>query len=412
MSGNRKRSMSGAKRQPHQKPPPEKRKPRREQKSNWLSALFEAVIKASLYLLAGSCIVELIAYHVGNITLVVTTVCSCLFGLLTAVLGDFFKPSKDDERPEEDDGLFDRLAMGLRNMGRRIWDNTKLTVLFVFAAGLLGSTVLAANHTVGHVLNAAVDMVKQLTSYEERAVNPDNTPDFSDAPDAPPESSIPAEEFPSEMPEVQPYDTVPSKYVILLDPDRIRELSDLDRRKLYYFAGKYEAKEEESDEAVYSAVSVRVADLVKEEQVDKFNQTEEDDKNRTSAMEASDKEKKMKTSEDLDDIIRTREIVYKEAPGAEIAKLIAENYNGYSLAYYSIGGSKKTIEYYWNESLIWYHNCLTFQGSLEDISNILRRIGARYQDLALIQNAGSDEQIRALKLSKAYSSLSEYSQLT
>ena len=66
------------------------------------------------------------------------------------------------------------------------------------------------------------------------------------------------------------------------------------------------------------------------------------------------------------------------------------------------------MESYWNESLTWYHDCLTFRGSLKGISGILNRIGTRYQDLAMIQKSGSDEQIRATMLSKAYKSLAEY----
>ncbi len=397
------KTQPSQKSRPPRKSSPKKRRSRRKQKPGWLTYLIVA-----LTLLAGSCFMEWAAYHIGDITLLVGAVSPVVIGVVVAISEDFFKSCEDDETPTKDDGLFSRLAMGLRNMKNRIWTNTKLTVLFVGVAYLLVCTALAANHTGGRVINAAVDVVKQLTSYEEQAVNTDDTSDFSDAPDASPESSIPSEELPSETPKAQPSKAVSSKYVILLEPDRDERLSDSERRALYYFTGKYGVKEEGSDEDIYSAVSARVAALVGEAQEDKFNRAPEDDENCTAAMEASEDEKKMETSEDLDGVIGKREAVYKEAPGAEIAKLIAENYNGYSLAYYSIDGSETTIEYYWNKSLIWYHNCLTFQSSPEDISEILNRIGTRYQDLALIQKYGSDEQIRATKLSEAYNSLSKY----
>ncbi len=405
MSKGGKRAKSASKRRPspqQKNPPPEKRSPRQKQELSWVEKMIVTLVKASPFLFLGSCVIELVVSFAGNITLVITAVGPLLIAVIAAVSEDLFKADKDDEKPGEDDGLFDRIAMGGRNIGYRIWTNTRLTVLFAAVAVLLGSTALAAVHTGGHALNAAKEVVNRLTAYEEPAADAGDTPHVSPDP-----SSIVEEPAP-EMPEEQTLEAVPGQYVRLLEPGRILELSDAERAELYYFAGEYAVGREKSELEICSAVKKRIEALVNEKREDGFNQTEEGDENRTAAKEASDDEKEMETSDDLDKVIGIRKTVYEAVPGAEIAKLIAENYNGYGLAYHSIHGSKKTMEIYWNESLTWYHNCLTFQGSPGEISGILRRIGMRYQDLAMIQEFGSDEQIRATMLSKAYKSLAEY----
>ena len=401
MSNGGRRTKSSSKHQPspqQKKPPPEKRGPRQKREPDLLTKVIVVLVKASPFLFIGSCVLELIASRAGNITLAITTVVSLLAGVVVAVSEDLFKPDKDDEKPGKDDGFFDRIAMGFRNIVYRIWTNTKLTLLFAFIGYLLMCTALAANHAGGRAVNAVKNALDQL-DYEKPA---------ADAGDAPHTSPVPPdilEEPAPEVPEEYFPQAVSSQYVRLLEPDRILDLSDEERAELYYFAGEYAVGREESAEAVYSAVKTRITALVDEEREDKFDQTEETDKNRGIAKAASDDEEAMETSEDLDHVIENRKIVYADTPGAEIAKLIAENYNGYSLAYYSIGGSKKTMEYYWNERLIWYHNCLTFRGSLTNIPGILNRIGMRYHDLAMIQRPGSDEQIRATMLSEAYDAL-------
>lgn len=401
--GGREESTSKCQMSPQQqKPPSEKRGSRRKQGAGWITSVIVVLVKACPALLLGSVVLELIASHVGNITLVITVAGPLLLGVVIAVSEDLFKPSEDDEKPEEDDGLFDRMAMGVRNIWYRIWTNTKLTLLFAGIAYLLGCTALATNHTGGRVLSAAKNTFDRLITYEETAADAGDTLHTS------PNLSSIMEESDPEVSKVQSSYVVPSQYVQLLEPDRILALSDAEREELYYFTGEYAVDKEGSEEAVYSEVSTRIAALVRQEREDEFNQTEENDKNRALAKKASDDEGEMETSEDLDEVIQNRKDVYEKVPGAEIAKLIAENYNGYSLAYYSIGGSKKTMEYYWNESLIWYHECLTFQDSLGDISGVLNRIGMRYHDLAMIQKSGSDEQIRATMLSKAYNALAEY----
>lgn len=402
MSNGGRRTRSASKRPPspqqQKKPPPEKRAPRQKREPDLLTKVIVILVKASPFLFIGSCVLELIASRAGNITLAITTVVSLLAGVVVAVSEDLFKPDKDDEKPGVDDGFFDRIAMGFRNIVYRIWTNTKLTFLCALIAYFLGCTVLAANHTGGRAVNAVKNALDRL-DYEEPAADAGDTPHTSPVPPdilEEPAPEVPEEYFPQ---------AVSSQYVRLLEPDRILALSDEERAELYYFAGEYAVGREESAEAVFSAVKTRITALVDEGREDKFDQTEETDKNRGIAKAASDDEEAMETSEDLDHVIENRKIVYADTPGAEIAKLIAENYNGYSLAYYSIGGSKKTMEYYWNESLIWYHNCLTFRGSLTNIPGILNRIGMRYHDLAMIQRPGSDEQIRATMLSEAYDAL-------
>lgn len=398
MSNGGRRTRSASKRPPspqqQKKPPPEKRGPRQKRKSDKRKKR----IMVGLALFIGSCVLELIASWTGDIAFMFTTVGPLLAGVVVAVSENLFKPDKDDERPGRDDGFFDRMAMGFRNIVYGIRTNTKLTFLCALIVYLLGCTALAANHAGGRAVNTVKNVLDRL-DYEKPA---------ADADDALHTSPVPPdvlEELAPEVPEEYFPQAVSSQYVRLLEPDRILDLSDEERAELYYFAGEYAVGREESAEAVYSAVKTRITALVDEEREDKFDQTEETDKNRGIAKAASDDEEAMETSEDLDHVIENRKIVYADTPGAEIAKLIAENYNGYSLAYYSIGGSKKTMEYYWNESLIWYHNCLTFRGSLTNISGILNRIGMRYHDLAMIQRPGSDEQIRATMLSEAYDAL-------
>lgn len=378
---------------------------KREKKSSLKVKIRNVLIFISVSL-AGSCGLELLAHRLG-VYLIFPAVLSFIGSLITAFKGEILKPNAKDEKPKEEDSLMERLAMGLRNILRRIKDNAIYTLIFVVTFYICTCTVLAVNHTVGRMLNTAQEIIDQLTDYEEQ---PDESAGIIDEPSTIP--SDPAETLEEDGPEPAPEQTVPipGTYVAVTEPNRYRTLSEERSGELYYFSGEYAVEEYEDDGDIYAKVSLYISSLVSQNQEDKFSQTKSTDPVRAIAYSASTGEASMKTTDDLDDVISKREVVYDKAPGAEIARLIAENYNGYGLAYHSINGYEETVESYWADSIEWFHKSLTFSNSGEEISKILNRIGMRYHDLADGQASREKEtnKERAGKLSEAYFTLAKY----
>lgn len=372
----------------------------------------QRVFRTAGYILIGTACLELFAYRMGSMALVASFVLSVVGFLCATIKGEIFKPSSEDKKPKKGDSLDIRLKMGWDNILNRIERSATYTLILFVALYTLTCTALATNHTVGHLLDMAQQIVEQLTDFEEPLVEDDGEIDepfpTPPEPEEPPENSG-AEESPGNITLEPPQssDAIPSKYVAITDPDRHLTLSPERSGELYYLSGIYAAAD---DADIYTKVSKYVLTQVSQRQEDEFLASDSTAKVRALAYSASTKEANMEDSDDLDTVIADREAAYEEAPGAKLAKLIAENYNGYGLAYNGIDGIEDTVEFYWANSIEWLHKELAFSHSGEEIANILKQIGSRYHDLADHQTfmEKTQNRTRAGKLSDAYNTLSEY----
>lgn len=407
----KKDSAPKSKRDPKQPPEPS---PRRRKKKPPLRKIMRKVFKVARRVLIGTAVLEFLAYRSG-MTLIVSLTGSIAGAIFTAIKGDILKPSPTDKKSKKGGSLDSHLWVGLYNILNRIRKDDSYTLLFVLALYALTCTGLAKIHTVGHLLNMGQEIVEHLTDFEEQPVEDDGGTD--ETPPAPPEPEEPPEEDEPEEPPVedtpeepQPPAAVPSQYVALTDPDRHLTISSERSEELYYLGGEYAAPEDADDAKIYTKVSEYVLAQVSQRKEDEFRATDSTDAARALAYSASIKEMEMKDSDDLDIVIKGRKDAYDKAPGAEVAGLIAENYNGYGLAYHSIDGIEDTMEFYWANSIEWLHKKLTFSHSGAEIANILEQIGSRYHDLAdhQIFAEKTENRERAGKLSEAYNTLAEY----
>lgn len=359
------------------------------------------VLLAAILCFLGSCILELIVYRWKGYSLGLTAIISVVVQLFTAIQGQVLKPDETDEKPEEDDSWAERMVMGVRNFIHRIWQNAMYTSVCTIALWVLISTALAAVHTGGHVLGSIRNSINDIIASSEESANalpnPPPTPSFEDVTETMPVTVTNPVIEPTPAP-------VSSFYVSLEDPDRDCSISHTLYQNLFYLNGDYVIEDWEDDAKIVGKVEEHVEALIREARNDLFS-ADTDWEVQRDVDKASQNEKVMQTSGDLDEVITQRRLIFAEHPFGEMAKLIAENYNGYGLAYHKIGGRMNTREYYWCTSIYWYQQVLTFSSSADMISSILQRIGTRYNDLAFIYPDGSEEELRATKLGEAYLSL-------
>lgn len=374
---------------------------------------YGAISLFALSCFGGSCVLELLAYRMAGNVLVLTGAGSALVEVIIAILSQVLQPDDTDEKPQKGDTWGKRVAMGIRNFIRRIWQNATCVLVCTIGMWVLISTGLAAVHTGGRVFGVIGSSINDIVAASEESVkvqpDPAPSPSFEEATETEPVmESEPAEEtepVTETEPDIEPASVlILGRHVIVEEPDRDCWVAQTLYRNLFYLDGKYAIEDWEDDEKISEKVEEQVDALIGEAKEDRFS-VDTDWEVQRDVDEASQNEETMETSGDLDEIIAQRESIFSNHPFGEMAKLIAEDYNGYGVAYDDIGGRINTREYYWCTSIYWFQQVLTFSSSAGIVPDILRRIGARYKDLAFIYPDGSEEELRATKLSEAYSSL-------
>lgn len=349
----------------------------------------------------GSCILELLAYRMAGNVLVLTGAGSALAEVIIAILSQVLQPDDTDEKPQKGDTWGKRVAMGIRNFIRRIWQNAICVLVCTIGMWVLISTGLAAVHTGGRVFGVIGSSINDIVAASEESVKAQSDPAPSPSFGEVMETDSVTETDPVIEPTPAPD---PSFYVSLEDPDRDCSISHTLYQNLFYLDGDYAIEDWEDDAKIAEKVEEHVEALIGEARNDLFS-ADTDWEIQRDVDKARQNEETMQTSRDLDEVIAQRRLIFSNHPFGEMAKLIAENYNGYGLAYHRIGGRMNTREYYWCTSIYWFQQVLTFSSSAGIVPDILRRIGGRYKDLAYIYPDGSEEEVRATKLSEAYSSL-------
>lgn len=368
---------------------------------------YGAILLFALSCFGGSCVLELLAYRMAGNVLAITGVVSFFVEVIIAILSYVLQPDDTDEKPQKGDTWEKRVAMGIRNFIRRIWQNATCVLLCTIGMGVLISTGLAAAHTGGRVFGVIGSSINDIVAASEGSVNvqpdPDPSPSFEEPTET--EPVMESEPVTETEPDIEPvYVPILGRPVIMEEPDRDCWVAQTLYQDLFYLDGKYAIEDWEDDGKIYEKVKEQVDALIGEAKEDRFS-VDTDWKVQKDVDEASQNEETMETSGDLDGVIAQRESIFSNHPFGEMAKLIAEDYNGYGVAYDDIGGRINTREYYWCTSIYWLQQVLTFSSSAGIVSDILRRIGGRYKDLAYIYPDSSEKEVRAAKLSEAYSSL-------
>lgn len=361
----------------------------------------------------GSCVLELLAYRMAGFVLIFTGVGSFLAEVVIVILSQALQPDDMDEEPDEGDTWGELVAMGIRNFSRRIRKNAIYVLVGTIALWVLVSTAFAAVHTGGRVFGVIGSSINDIVAASEESVkaqpDPAPTPSFEEAAETEPvvesESVTETEPATESEPVIEPASVwILGRDVIVEEPDRDCQVAYTLYQNLFYLDGKYAIEDWEDDEKISEKVEEYVDALIGEAREDRFSAST-DREVKKKVDKASQDEGTMETTGDLDGVIALRESIFSNHPFGEMAKLIAEDYNGYGVAYDDIGGRINTREYYWCTSVYWFQRVLTFSSSAGIVPDILRRIGSRYKDLAYIYPDGSEEELRATKLGEAYLSL-------
>lgn len=189
---------------------------------------------------------------------------------------------------------------------------------------------------------------------------------------------------------------------ILMEPDRLLELSYSQMRQIFYITSA-------ENEDKIDAVEQHLAGLSDEKRINRsyeWTKVESSIIDETSKSEAlfDDKKKEAQiyesndnyegwsyaipSSDKLDKIIYNRKTFWSENPqedrcNSEVAFLVANDYQEYALEYEKQKGRFKTVIYYYGVSIIWTERALTYEDvTPADIEVYCDYILARYKDIS------------------------------
>lgn len=349
------------------------------------------------------------------------------------------------------------IISGLKQIWKYIRGRNKLFAVFVIGTTISFSAVLAQVHAAGFVLTRihnALVIVESGSSGDVVAPGGSSVPNDSSVatpaaeqivPSAEPSASVdpadltepcnddialpkdpassvgsPTQENHSELQELfaaitdsanpadqapAPSDCVLTKYLLLMEPDRFRVLTEAEESALFFFSGEYCVENWWDDTEVLDVVRRDAESLIQSLKPNLFNDAPEEVKEKVS--KASESEKTLTNSWELDEVLSSREAVYVNYPMFSLAVLIAENYARFGLAYNDCHANPDTIEYYFGQAIHWYREAMMFGPAAKDEEHLLRFIGHRYHDLAACLPFGSERQLRASALANAYYAIAD-----
>lgn len=208
------------------------------------------------------------------------------------------------------------------------------------------------------------------------------------------EESEPEPEFEPELePEPEPF---------LLDSERYYKLTEAEENKLFFLDGSNKITNWTDSYAIANQLYPFVEELLAPQTENIFdNEAPETVKNEIA--DASELEKEMTNSNQLDNIIEVRTEAWENYPKRGIANLLANNMQRYAQEYTAVGGAYEAIKYYHAQSIFWTWESLAFNYVTPYmLKDSLNYISMRYHDIADEAANGSEEQIRASALSEAF----------
>ncbi len=191
----------------------------------------------------------------------------------------------------------------------------------------------------------------------------------------------------------------------LADKKRYMKLTPQEYNELYFLTGEHAVLDWSDSKEVERCVADAVKDCIYKQMPNVFDAKAPQDV-RDAISQASEDEKVMKNSDDLDRIIEVRMLNWELYPKYSLASLLAGNMQRYAMEYVNANGSFKTIEYYYGQSIDWLFECLTYAGVSDYmLKSVYSSLEMRYNDISDAAEEGTDPQIRALALSKAFKKL-------
>lgn len=185
-------------------------------------------------------------------------------------------------------------------------------------------------------------------------------------------------------------------------PDRYVALSEDEESSLFFYDGPFAIPEGVSASEMAETLHLFVQELLSPRLENLFDQNASEEL-KADVARASELEKEIKNSDDLDQVIALRMQAWQEAGKYSIATLLANNMQAYAQAYTEVGGHFTTIKYYHAQSIFWSWKSLSFKTvNSYMLKDSLEYIRMRYHDIADEAAFGSEEQLRASDLSDAF----------
>ncbi|MCI8333617.1 MAG: hypothetical protein HFH25_03415 [Lachnospiraceae bacterium] len=179
-------------------------------------------------------------------------------------------------------------------------------------------------------------------------------------------------------------------------------ISEEERRQVLFEEGEFQISTDWSPEQAKQKVNAFIDNLGEEKLVNVFDtfasQSLQDD-----IAKASRKDESLVTSTEKDEVITTRLDAYDLYRKNSLAKLLAEDFHFYALAYKHYNGEREIIINYYMLSLKWLYERLKYSDLSErERKQILISIQYRYNDIMTYSEPGTEQWYRAKLLSDTY----------
>lgn len=295
----------------------------------------------------------------------------------------------------------------------------------VFRAAIVISLIIMTSSFSAHALCEGWDLhfdgIRHLNETVE-ASQPIHEPDIdSDA--EPGKDGLEQPSLPQKL--ETPSEEATSPAAFLLEPGRLYTLSEKEMKDLFFLGGSYTITDWLSpemygaDEPITPSVSYEITDwnspskiaaeikpfledLCSQQVANLFDENAPEPV-RGDISNASESQKEMVNSEQLDQIISVRLETWQEYPKFGIADLLANNMQRYAQEYLKIDGQYETIKYYYAQSIFWSLKSLVFSSADATMrKNTLNYISMRYHDIADMAVDESIDQLCASALSDAF----------
>lgn len=302
--------------------------------------------------------------------------------------------SDEEKSPTGEDGVT-AAKNGLWLLIGQIRNNRiRWCVCLISITGILVSTT-SYYGVCGKLIRNGQNVVQVLieTPYIQEHQEVSSTPPVSEmeSPEAPPPVQATPEPTPMEPPSFE-----------LKDPGRNYTLDQQMFNTVYFLDGPYVISDWENSAEIEAAVLRCVQDYVALDCSNQFDEYAPISVQR-EVVWASELERRLSNSEELEQIISVRKSAFSEYPKYSLARMIAESYNKFGLEYLNIGGNFSTIEYYYGNSICWLLTTLSYSGGDTDtIRSLLSSLQMRYHDIWSVAPQGSDSAYYAQRLYEAF----------
>ncbi len=269
------------------------------------------------------------------------------------------------------------------------------------------SVYAAHEHMYGRIIGAVLDFGKKIIYYDEDT--PESDVQETDNFEQDDRYDLNSSNIPSNLIERErPVDTDDTPAIsespvqFLTDPNRHLVMTESDESELFFLEGKYAIDYTIGLESAIDSISNYINDLRLNSEDSNFDDEAPPNVQRQIAY-ASELEVEMSNSEQLDEVIYIRQLVWDDGYRKySIAWTSANNMQYYAQQYLEIDGNYDTIKYYYYRSIAWCWDALCFkETNKKTIQTTIRYLMMRYHDIMDIAPNNSADKLRAEIIYKA-----------